>query len=84
MIFKIRYSRFSALTQGEHIKINDPQNIVIVKKLFHLHCEHKIAICNCFCKQREFFLRKLFQSTRLYIKGIVGLSTSKCAWQIMK
>ena len=29
------------------------------------------------------FLRKLFQSTRLYIKGIVIGSASKCACQIM-
>ena len=28
-----------------------------------------------------FFLRKLFQSIRLYIKGIVRRSASKCAWQ---
>ena len=32
---------------------------------------------------KYFFLRKLFQSTRLYIKGIVIGSASKCAWQIM-
>ena len=29
-----------------------------------------------------FFIRKLFQSVRLYIKGIVRSLASKCAWQI--
>ena len=32
---------------------------------------------------RNLFFRKLFQSIRLYIKGIVGWLASKCAWQIM-
>ena len=30
------------------------------------------------------FLRKLFQSTRLYIEEIVRRLASKCAWQIMR
>ena len=31
---------------------------------------------------KAFFLRKLFQSTGLYIKGIVRVSASECAWQL--
>ena len=33
-------------------------------------------------QQCIFFIRKLFQSIRLYIKGILRLA-SKCAWQLM-
>ena len=29
------------------------------------------------------FFRKLFQSTRLYIKGMLRRLASKCAWQIV-
>ena len=32
--------------------------------------------------QFDFFIRKLFQSTRLYIKGIVRVSASECAWKL--
>ena len=30
-----------------------------------------------------FIVRKLFQSTRFYIKGILKRLASKCAWQIV-
>ena len=39
------------------------------------------SMVNTYPQLSTFFLRKLFQGTRLYIKGIVRRSASKCAWQ---